>query len=182
MPKVVCIIPTNNQRPDELLKVLEHLKQFNFSRVLVVADTGKMLYNRYIQDIAEDEIIYTQDDDCIVYNIQELIDLYNPEKIIANCKPAYQRVYDEISDGKICLVGYGAVFSPKLIDFTPYLSKYPEDKLFYREADRIFTWLNKKELIVGDIEDFPSAEHGMSQTEEHFRTRDEIIKRLKTIC
>jgi len=177
---MIAVIPTTGERKEELKKITEHLKQFNFDDILIVQDTGKKLYNRYIQDA---EIIYTQDDDCLVWNVQELIDGYSPDRILANCKPSFQKKYDNLSGGKICLVGYGTVFNKKLADeaFEIYLNKYPEDNLMYREADRIFTWFNQKELIVGDIEDFPSAWQGMSHTDEHEQTLREIISRLKIL-
>jgi len=177
---MIAIIPTRGERKDELLQIMQHLRQFDFEKILIVQDDGKKLYNRYIQDA---EIIYTQDDDCLIWNIRELIDLYDPDKIVANCKPAFQKKYDHLSDGKICLVGYGSVFNRKLADqaFARYKVKYSEDNLMYREADRIFTWLNDKKLIVGDIEDFPSAWTGMSHTEEHEQTLREIITRLKNV-
>jgi hypothetical protein len=175
---MIAVIPTRGEREEELRQITEHLKQFNFDDIIVVKDQGKKLYNRYIQ---QGEVIYTQDDDCIVWNVDELIDLYKPDRIVANCKPDFQKKYDNNSGGRICLVGYGCVFNSALADFTPYLNKYSEDDLFYREADRIFSWLNKKELIVGDIEDFPSAWQGMSHDGEHEDTLKEIIKRLKTL-
>jgi hypothetical protein len=177
---MIAVIPTNGKRPDELKTIVEHLKGFNFEKVLVVEDKGKKLYNRYIQ---EGESFYTQDDDCMIYNVQELIDSYDPNKIVANYKPHFQKKYDHLSGGKICLVGYGAVFSKNLANraFQRYLGTYKEDNLMYREADRVFTWFNEKELIVGDIEDFDSAWIGMSHDDEHEDTLKEIISRLKTL-
>ena len=181
--EISAVVPSGGKRPDELANVVAHLKSLGFGEVLV-GNKGHRMMNRYDTILeAKFDIIYTQDDDCIIHNINELVGLYKPERIIANIKQAHLNSYDIISGGKLILVGWGAVFHKSLVDFSKYLAKFPEDELFYREADRIFTWLNPHEVLVSDtkIQDFPSAYGGMSVEDEHFNTMLEAIKNLKQL-
>ena len=178
---ITAVIPTLGRRPNELRRAVDHLRSYPFDDIIVAQDEGKRLYTRYIQPVRS-EYIYTQDDDHIVHNFTELIEMRKPDRIVANMKPHFQAKYNTISDGNICLVGFGAVFPRTFVeDFDRYLAKFPEDALFHREADRVFTWLHDKELIVGDIEDFETSWHGMSHDGEHENTLARIIERLKTL-
>jgi hypothetical protein len=78
------------------------------------------------------------------------------------------------------LIGYGAVFDKSLMDkMEDFRIKLGDDDLFNREADRIFTWLNKCRLVDGDIKNFQSSMHGMSSHSEHEEYLRRIIIKLK---
>lgn len=176
--KISAVIPTNLKRPKELEEIKKHLSQY-FDDIVIMVDDGKRMYNRYLAKTKYD-IIYTQDDDLIVENIPDLVKNYEYGVVTCNAKKDGKEIYDKLFGGKIQLVGYGAIYHKDSINFSKYFSKFPEDERFYREADRVFTWFNKKNVIVADdkMKQFPSAEKGMSIDNDHYSSRDEIVKRL----
>lgn len=176
--KISAVIPTNNKRPQELEEIKQHLSQY-FDDIVIMEDDGKCMYNRYLANTKYD-VIYTQDDDLIVDNIFDLISNYEYGYITCNTRAGSKEIYDKLYNGRIQLVGYGAIYHKDLVNFEKYFNKFPEDERFYREADRVFTWFNKKKVIVADnkMRHFPSAETGMSINSDHYTSRDEIVNRL----
>ena len=75
------------------------------------------------------------------------------------------------------MLGWGSVFSRDLVNFDKYLSKYPKDRLFYEECDRIFTYQNHFNIVERDIIqiDRPQA---MSKETNHYKNLEEVKKRL----
>jgi hypothetical protein len=108
---------------------------------------NRRVYGRYLgAQEAETEFVYVQDDDCLV-DVKLLCEMYEPGELLCNVLKSHQPHYQ---DG-ITLVGWGSIFPRSLIDFSPYLDQYPEDELFDRECDRIFTYLNRDVTRVVDI-------------------------------
>ena len=181
---VSVVIPTNHQREAELQNVVTHLKSLGFEDI-ILAEGSKRMYNRYEAVWgAKNEVIYTQDDDCIISNIKELLGAYRPDRITANSKMERMLWYEDLYAGRVCLVGYGAIFHRDLVkNMNKYLDEHGEDHLFYREADRVFTWLNEKKIIVADksIKDFPAAFGGLSFEPDHWKSMDVMIRRLKNL-
>lgn len=177
---ISVIIPSLGKRKEELEKVLEHLRSLGFEDIIIVNE--KQMLGRYLATYrAKNEIIYTQDDDLIVENIPELISRFDDDKIVCNTKLERMVWYNQLCEGKIALVGYGAIFNRKLVhNINRYLESYPDDSLFEREADRVFTFLNDKELVIADeyIKDFPSAMEGMSNSDGHFQSLYKILDNL----
>ena len=175
--KISCVIPTRNKRKEELKHIVSYITPF-FDEVIIPKDIGNQVYTRFEGIVrASNDIIYTQDDDCIIGNIKELISLYEKDTIIANADNASINKY---KDTKICLIGYGAIFNKSLIGkMEDFRVKLGDDDLFNREADRIFTWLNKKKTILGNIKNFPSAYQGISAKSEHEDYLKRIIIKLK---
>jgi flavorubredoxin len=128
---------------------------------------------------AKNDVIYTQDDDCLIKNIDELISNYNDDLIVANCNRGRKKFYKKISGGKIALIGYGSIFNKKL---TSNMKKFQqwldEPKLFNREADRVFTYFNQTKLIDAEIQEFPSANDGMWTDEGHWDSLYKILNKL----
>lgn len=181
---VTAIVPSHRKRKEELETVLRHLEMNGFKDI-IVAEGEHMILNRYdaIQK-AKNEIIYTQDDDCIISNIKQLVDLYDENKIVCNAKFDRMVYYNRLCEGKIALIGYGAIFNSSLIGHMyEYINKFGEDEILYREADRIFTWLNDKELIIADgyIQDFPCANTGMSTERDHYTSLYIAMDRLQQL-
>lgn len=180
---ISVVVPSNGERQEELKQVIKNLEDFGFKDI-IIATGNKLMMNRYEAALkAKNDIIYTQDDDCVILNIDDIVNAYNPDKIIANIKLAHINHYANYADGKIALVGWGAIFNKKLINFDKYLARFPEDEFLYREADRVFTWLNDFDVIIADgsIKDFPSAVGGMSVTPEHFPSMVKMVERLRTL-
>lgn len=133
-----------------------------FGQVIVWDNSKKTfdrkVYGRYAAVLfADHEYVYVQDDDAII-NTGRLCDEYQPGELLCNMKPHHAEVYQRQYPG-IALVGWGAIFPKAMIDFSPYFAKYPDDELFDRECDRVFTWLNRAKTRVVDfgVEDLKHA-------------------------
>ena len=178
--KISAIIPSNGKRKEELEHIVDYITPF-FDEVIVQKDVGNQVYTRYEGIVrASNDVIYTQDDDCIIGNIKHLISNYQKDIILANSNAPSRDKYFRLTDGKICLIGYGAIFDKSLMDkMEDFRIKLGDDDLFNREADRVFTWLNKKFIVDGDIKNFQSSMQGMSSHSEHEEYLRRIIIKLK---
>lgn len=180
---ISVVIPTNGKREKELVKIVDYLKRFGFDDINIVQDTGNCMLGRYLAETRYD-IIYTQDDDCLVGNIQELIDNHDPNFIVNNITTNRANYYTEMGISEITLVGYGAIYNKKLIEnMSKYQNKYGLDALYRREADRVFTYLNNKISLVRDdkIINFPSAVGGLSVENNHEQSMLTMVERLRTL-
>lgn len=177
--KISAIIPTNGQRKQELEHIVSYITPF-FDEIIVQKDTGNQVYTRYEGiNRAKNDVIYTQDDDCIVGNLKELLKNYEKGVITANSDSMSRQKYAQLG-GNICLIGYGSVFDKRLINVLDNFKDWIDDKdVFYRECDRAFTWLNKKKLINGDMKHFVSAYKGISSQKNHEDYLTKIINKLK---
>ncbi|OQB05365.1 MAG: hypothetical protein BWY19_01084 [bacterium ADurb.Bin212] len=139
------------------------------------------LDSHFPQHYVNNELIYTQDDDVINHDIDKLIEAH--EGLTCAATEGYMNALNKppYSNTNLALLGYGSLFSTWDMNFGKYLSKYPADELFYREADRIFTLLNpnKPRVIKCNIEEIDNLKHSMSGESRHLSDRQEIIKRCK---
>jgi len=135
------------------LAIFEGVLVWNNSR-----NSNRKVFGRYLlAQVAKSDTIYVQDDDCLI-NAGRLCYEYQPGELLCNVKPEHARDYQRQYPG-IALVGWGAIFPKSMIDFSPYLAKFPEDDLFDRECDRVFTWLNRAKTRIVDfgVEDLKHA-------------------------
>ena len=144
----------------------------------------RKVYGRYIAALeAACDYIYVQDDDALI-NTGRLCDEYEPGELVCNVKPHHSAIYAKQYPG-ITLVGWGAIFPKEVIDFSRYFAKYPEDELFYRECDRVFTWLNRAKTRVVDfgVEDLKHAlgKDRMGTEARHRADLMEIRRRLASL-
>jgi len=126
---------------------------------------------------AKNDIIYTQDDDCIVNNIRELYDLYDGTQIINAVDPRTNTRLDT-------LIGWGAIYDKSWINvLDEYIKLYGRDKYIIRDAERIFTaGVGKWHSIKQKITEFPSAHDpniALYLQPEHKQMREEAQGRLK---
>ncbi|HXI88460.1 MAG TPA: hypothetical protein VNH18_14710 [Bryobacteraceae bacterium] len=182
--EVSAVIVTKGDNESTLARIRESLSMF--AEVLVWDNSqsiNRKVYGRYVAALnAFSEYIYTQDDDCLV-DARKLFGMYQPGELLCNMLPSHQPFY--AATGGISLVGWGAIFPKALIDFSAYLANYPEDELFDRECDRIFTWLNRSRTRIVDIGvgHLPHA-HGadrMGMESRHGNDLAEIRHRLAVI-
>src|SRR5260221_4549314 len=149
-----------------------------FDEVLIKTESPS-IYERYIlASKARNEIIYVQDDDCIVdYN--ELWKHYNGQ--ITN--GITQNHLDKYKETGVTLVGWGCFIHKKmLINIGKYASKYGVDVHLLREADRIFTYLNQPfNSIIMNHEDFTPQMNRMWNENNHWTSMNEAIEKLHTI-
>lgn len=153
------------RRQSNLSKIVDHLSQQSFISEILIRDNSKLEnvinWGRYL--LAEEAInhtIYTQDDDVIVNNIEEIYKKFisQPDRIAHGLGPTHfenqgNSFIEEPQHGiktKMCMMGWGGFFDS---DWIPILRDYmrsslcasQEDRqLFYRETDRIFSILLNK--------------------------------------
>ncbi len=94
------------------------------------------VFGRYIAiDGAWTDVVYTQDDDCIFRHHEELLERYEPWRVVANYG------HGENPDGydDMALVHGGALMDAAMPmqAFKHYLDRWPLDEGFFREADMI---------------------------------------------
>ena len=182
---ISVVIPAAGKRTKELEQIISHLKGLGFEDLIIIHDDGNRLLNRKFGAYrAKYDWIYTQDDDVIVKNIPELIKEAEDNKIVANMQEKHIAFYEkeENGGGKICLIGWGGIFKRDLFfNCGEYTKKFPQDDLYKREFDRVFTWLNEKKLIIGDLEHFESAKEGMYKDKGHWDDLKAIINNLKQL-
>ena len=189
MTKVSAVL-LKYQRFEELDQIVENLRQYPFIDDIVIHDnSGKdnvKMYGRYFATRhAKHDLIYTQDDDCIVENLQELYDTFckNLYKTLVNgMKPERLQFYI----GSDTLIGWGTFFDRRwLWCLKIYLEKYGMDSIFLRETDRIFSTLNRIEVgrvtVPAKIKDFPSSmsKQSLSLQAEHEQSRLIAVKRCE---
>lgn len=113
-------------------RILKSLEGFG---EILIGDGKFGPYARYDEAVAKAkfDIIYTQDDDCLV-NIDALLELWNGS-FVANVMP--DRL--EPCFNHNTLIGWGALFKKELAltALDRYAQKYGKDYLYCREADRI---------------------------------------------
>lgn len=158
------------------------IKIDGFGEVIVKTNSNSV-YERYLQaEKASKDIIYFQDDDCIV-DYRELFKHYDGR--ITNSLWGRDQFYKDISGGRITLVGWGAFF-PKsmLVSLNKYTDKYGIDKYLLREADRIFTWLNYPHNTIKmphtNLQSSILSDR-LSSDPNHLDYLRETISRLKTL-
>ena len=105
------------------------------------------VFGRYLLIYPDDhttDVVITQDDDCALPDWSGITRHYTPGIVTCNV-PMHRR--PEYSDG-IALVGWGAIFDRNLTSvFNLYFKHFPIDDLFITECDRVFTGLNRVQLI-----------------------------------
>jgi hypothetical protein len=133
---------------------------FGDERVRVLSSRENVgCYGRYLcAEQARNRIVYVQDDDCLLANMDELAAAFHrdPTRIAHALRPGHfaERHLQVHGDSQVALVGWGAFM---LRDWTSVLDRVPASlragALFRREADRFFSVLLERRhtAIVGDI-------------------------------
>jgi len=164
---ISAVIPTRGDV--DLKPIISNIERFKEIKEIIVADYDKSVYNRYIGcSKAKYDIIYTQDDDCIV-DLQPLIDNYRKGVIVNAMKPEKMEEYTDMT-----LIGWGAIFDKSLIKV---LDGWEQDELFLRECDRVFTALNKRHSIPMKIKDLYQGNR-MSEESRHWDDLKKIRARI----
>lgn len=143
LSNICAIVVTKGQHDIE--PIVQSLRPFGQTLVWDNAKEKKdvKVYGRYLAvNRTTLDLIYFQDDDAIVDvdKFAASLSLYSDGEVLCNMPrewadaPCYQ--------GPIRLVGWGSLLHRRLVNFQPYLDRYPMDELFLRECDRIFTGLN----------------------------------------
>ncbi len=163
--------------------VLDSLKAF---RRVAVWDNLKFpnlkVFGRFaaIAAMTDSPLIYTQDDDVILDDggFEALLGAWRPGRIALNFPKGNRRNY-EGHHGNIALIGFGAIFEPRLVGkaFSRYFEKFPADDLFLSQCDRVFTALNDWTAVDVPKRDMPWA--GDSQSMEADPECGNLMVRIK---
>ncbi len=149
--KVTAVVVTKFGALDA--KLAQSLRPFD---ELIVWDNSKApkdvrVYGRFAGALlARNEYVYVQDDDCIVDAAKIAMCAASLcGKVVCNM-PLDRR--PEYAGTGISLIGWGTVFPKSLIgpSFTDYLRHWPQDELFERECDRLFTYINRRRVVLVD--------------------------------
>ena len=179
-PRIDDIVIWNNN-PDISL-------DFRDERVRVVGNGQNMItYGRYLAtQYAKHDIIYTQDDDCFVRNIGELIETFchDPSRMAHSLKLGHLlRNPEHVRDGaQMGLVGWGAVYHRDQVNvLNQYKARHGEDRFLVRDADRLFTVLQhqRHRTLLADVVDLDGADgpEAMSVQPDHVSITQEAIER-----
>lgn len=153
-------------------------------------------YGRYLATAyATNELIYTQDDDCIVKNVPELYERFMSNKpgITAGLadKPGSRHYEVEAHKTPWIALGWGAFFLKSSVGvLDKWKSKYGEDELLIRKADRIFTVLctphdpirSNHDILKGP-NGVPSErdENALWRQKDHYQLRDTAVKKALSL-
>jgi len=181
MDKISCVLIHHGKEYPKL--VFERLTLGFFDEIIVETECPH-IYRRYeLAKKAANDIIYVQDSDCLV-NYQVLFSKYDG-RITNTMTLPFQKRYEEMG---CTLVGWGAFFSRDRISvFDKYIARYGnDDPHLLREADRIFTYLNKPfNTIIQPHEDlFQNEEDRMSSPknlEFHFQSANEALRKCSLL-
>lgn len=177
--KISCILITKKAKYPNI--IMERLKTGFFDEIITITKCPSV-YDRYMSaKYAKNDIIYVQDDDCFV-NYQVLFNSYNGQ-ITNSITTPFKRYYDPLN---CTLVGWGCFFPKSILSvFDKYISKYGTDAHLLREADRIFTYLNRPfNSIIMPHEDLFQKEDRMSSPnnrEAHFASAREALDKCNSL-
>lgn len=179
MAKITAVLITKEKEYPQL--VLERLTLGFFDEIIIKTESPSV-YERYLLAAqAKNDIIYVQDDDCLV-NYQNLFKHYKDAvgSITNTMTLPFQRRYEPMG---CTLVGWGCYFPKSMLNvFDKYVEKYGIDNHLYREADRIFTYLNKPfNTIIMPHEDLPQGPERMSFDPQHFTSADEALEKCRLL-
>jgi hypothetical protein len=178
MEKISCVLICKEKEYPKI--VMERLTLGFFDEILVYTECPSV-YERYkLAKRAKNDVIYVQDSDCLV-NYQILYSKYNGD-ITNTMTDQFQQFYEPLG---CTLVGWGTFFPKSLLSvFKKYIDRYGEDEHLLREADRIFTYLNKPfNTIMMPHEDLKRANDStaMWKEPEHFPSAYEAIKKCSLL-
>ncbi len=152
----------------------------NSKRVLDFGPFG--LYVAAEQAIGE--ILYVQDDDCIVSSPWAIANVWAPGRIVCNMGKEYQEAYHTKRDK---LMGFGSVFEKTFIrpTFARYLKHFQLDDVTLREPNRIFTALNHPRIDIVDVPithmPYASDPDRLWKQPNHGQMRDEALRRCELV-
>ncbi len=188
----VSAVLLNWKRPHDLGLVKAHLFKFPWISEVIVWDNALgpniINYGRYKgADGAKSEFIYTQDDDCLIENLDDIYQEFarhGGDRLVNGMKPERMNFYG----GEDSLAGWGMFFRQSWSDvLDDYIKRYGEDYIFYRETDRIFTTLLRpivpRITVSAKVRDFASAmdRNALSLQIEHEDCKAEALRRCREI-
>jgi len=187
MSVTACLIQWKRQ--ENLPQIIESLTKYPFISEILIRDNSKceniINYGRYLlAEKASNDIIYTQDDDCIVPNIDKIYERFmqEPDKVCHSGTEGYERVINDNIYGsrQMAMFGWGAMFNKNWINVLDrYTKAYGKDFCFYRETDRIFSILLDRHhnFVLSDIKHLSPEKEALSSQDDHIFYKNLAIER-----
>ena len=176
-PNITAVLITRDAKYPPL--VWERLDPGFFDEILVRTKCP-CIYDRYIMAAkAKNEIIYVQDDDALV-NYQVLFSKYDG-RLTCGITQGFANFY---APHDCTLVGWGAFFPRTALKvFDKYVKKYGVDVHLNREADRIFTYLNRPfNNVIFPHQDLKQEEPARMYKEPgHFPSMDKALAKCRKL-
>lgn len=145
--KISAVIPTRGDV--DLAPIMERLRTY-LEITEIIIKIGDTQYNRYRgARQADNDIIYTQDDDCVT-DLRPIIEAYRPDMLVNAMTQAHVKGYL----GDETLVGFGSLFDKQLLSV---FDGWEEDALFLSKADRVFGTLIPHHTVFPEITILPCA-------------------------
>jgi len=175
------------KRIEEIKLIVKELEKYPdlINEIIIWDNSAENMcgYGRYLGALkAKNDIIYTQDDDCIVKNIRELFSRFDNTIIVNNMTPHHIKKHRRANH---TLPGWGMIFNKSWIKcLDKYIEIYGVDELFIRDTGRIFTGLyGEWESIVGKIKNLPSRKGKMALCKQakHKSFKKLAVKRINVI-
>lgn len=190
---MVTAIIVTWKRQENIPQIVQNLLGYPFISEIIIRDNSKCknikCYARYTSaKRAKNNIIYSQDDDCIVHNIQGIYDKFmeDSSKLAYSGIDGYENKIKTYGNKQLALMGWGSMFSKDWIEVLDrYIKIHGKDECFYREADRIFTLLLNQHhnFISGGITHLKGKDDkdAMCQQSDHITSTNLAIERCLKI-
>jgi hypothetical protein len=152
LPFVDELILWNNGREGCLIDIIPECRA---SLMIVDSQENLCTLGRFkAAELARNSIVYTQDDDVLIRNVPRLLEkfLAHREKITAGLVDRHYRL--EANQRPFMQLGWGSFHLREWMTETlePYISRFGEDELLCRKADRIYTSLFAKHDPVHSVD------------------------------
>lgn len=175
-PKISAILIEKGLEYPEI--VLDRLDLDFFDEILIQVNCPSV-YHRYLAAAkAKNSVVYVQDSDCMV-NYQVLLSKYDG-RLTNTMTKEFQKKYEDM---ECTLVGWGCYFDKSMLSvFDRYIAKYGVDQHLLREADRIFTYLNRPfNTVIQPHEDLFQTPDRMGFQPEHYQSMKEALEKCKAL-
>lgn len=176
-PKITAVLITREAEYPKI--IMERLQGGFFDEMILVTGCQSILDRYLAASRAKNEIIYVQDDDCLV-NYQVLFRSYNGQITNAMTEPFIEKY----KDSGCTLVGWGCYFPKSAVSaLEKYIAVHgEEDPHLLREADRIFTALNRPwNTVVLPHEDLPQDPTRMGYQPEHYESMAAALAKVEAL-
>lgn len=189
----VSAVITTWKRQYNVPLIVADLLRYPFIDEIIIVDHSKcdnlMAYGRFTNSLrAKNDIIYTQDDDCIVHNIEGVYTKFmeDPSKLAYSGIEGYENKIETYGEQQLALLGWGSIFHKSWINVLDrYIEFYGKDDCLIREADRIFTLLLNKHhnFVHGGITHLKGKDDldALCQQSDHITFKNLAIERCLKI-
>lgn len=179
------------KRQENVPLIIADLLRYPFISEIIIRDNSKCknikTYGRYTAK-TRNNIVYTQDDDCIVHNIEGIYTKFMEDKtkLAYSGIEGYEEKIETYGKKQLGMMGWGAMFDKDMLCvLNQYIDIYGKDECFYRETDRIFTLLLNKHhnFVPGGITHLKGKddENALCNQSDHISFKNLAIERCLKI-